>query len=66
VFVDGTEDWDLFRFASVDVAVHDEAGLDVEVHYFRASAWPNPRPASFAAYVIRHGVPIPVEVDSAR
>ena len=64
VFVEGTDDWDLFKYADVDIAVHDEAGLDVEVHYFRASALPRPRPGSFAAYVIDHGVPIPVDTDA--
>ena len=61
VFVEGPEDWDIFHRAEVNAAVHQEAGDDVELHYFRASALSHPAPAGFVAYVIHHGVAVPVD-----
>ena len=61
VFVTGAETWDIFHRARVNAAIRKEAGNDLELHYFRAEALTNARPASFAAYVIRHGVAIPLE-----
>lgn len=56
VFMDGIETWGIRRRARAMVQVQREAGLDVEAHLFPASAHDRPQRASFAEYVIRHGV----------
>jgi predicted nucleotidyltransferase len=58
VFIGGTEGWDLTDLAQFAAAVQGEAGDDIELHAFPAAAWPTPHPASFAAYILQHGVPL--------
>jgi predicted nucleotidyltransferase len=55
-FMEGVESWDLRRHARAMSHAQKEAGIDVEAHLFPASALDDPEPASFAAYVQRHGV----------
>ena len=57
-FVEGLEQWDLRRRARAAARVQKEAGDDVEVHFFRAEDLTDPPAASFAGYVLRHGVRI--------
>ncbi len=64
VFVAGVEEWGLFRRARMSARVHEEVGNDIELHYFPASVLPDPERASFASWVMRHGVPI--EMDGER
>ena len=47
LFLDGIDDWDLSRRAQVMFQVQKEAGLDVE--------------GSFAAYIVAHGIRLPLE-----
>ena len=56
VFMDGIENWDLPRQVNAMTLVMDEAGDDMEVHLFPASALKNPGRGSFAEYILRHGV----------
>ena len=58
VFVQGAETWDIFRRADITALVQREAGDDIELHYFPAQALQTPDSASFAAYVLRQGIPI--------
>ena len=64
VFIEGLESWDLLKMARTSAQVQKEVGDDVEFHYFPARALSNPEPASFAAFVIRHGKPISVEASA--
>lgn len=63
-FIDGVEGWDIRQRAKTMARVQRECGADIEVHLFAASACENPPPASFAAYILRHGVPLPTESKS--
>lgn len=58
VFVEGIEGWDIFRRADMTALVQREAGDDIELHYFPVQALESVDPASFAAYVLRHGLQI--------
>jgi predicted nucleotidyltransferase len=58
VFVDDVEGWDIFRRAEVTALVQRRVGDDIELHYFPAQALESPDPASFAAYILDHGLPI--------
>ena len=61
VFVEGVESWDVRQRARAAASVQKEVGDDVELHIFPADALISPPPASFAAYVIRHGARVPDE-----
>ncbi len=58
VFVEDMEAWDIFRRADVTAHVQGKVGDDLELHYFAAQALVSPDPASFAAHVLSHGLPI--------
>jgi hypothetical protein len=58
VFVESLESWDIFERADMTALVQREVGDDMELHYFPAHTLESCDPASFAAYVLRHGVPI--------
>lgn len=60
IFADGCERWDLFRRAQISAAVQREVGNDIELHYFPAESFRAPEPATFASYILKHGVRIPV------
>ena len=56
VFAEGLESKDLHDRARIAAQVQREAGDDVEIHFFPASSYKNPPRASFAEYVLQHGV----------
>jgi predicted nucleotidyltransferase len=56
VFIEGAEKWDLPRLAGFCAAIQQEAGDDIELHIFPATQASAPEPASFAAYIIKHGI----------
>ena len=58
VFVEGLETWNIFQRADMTALVQSEVGDDIELHYFPAQALESSDPASFAAYVLYHGMPI--------
>jgi predicted nucleotidyltransferase len=58
VFIDNAEDLDFWRRAEIAVSVQKEVGDDIELHFFSAEALAHPEPASFAAYILAHGVPV--------
>lgn len=60
-FVDGFESWDWNRGTRTIVEVQKEVGYEVEPHLFPASWHDNPPRASFAQYVIQHGLPLDVD-----
>ena len=61
VFVVGAEDWDMARRARTAALVQEEAGDHVELHFFPAGALEESEPASFATYIKKHGVRVPIE-----
>lgn len=61
LFLDGIDNWDLSRRAQVMFQVQKEAGLDVEAHLFPARAFEHPEKGSFAAYIVAHGIRLPLE-----
>jgi len=61
VFVEGAEEWDIWRRAETAVLVQREVGHHIELHFFPATALEHSEPASFATYVKKHGVRVPVE-----
>jgi predicted nucleotidyltransferase len=58
IFLEGIESWDLATRARTAALVQKEAGDDIELHFFSARSLRYPEPASFAAYILVHGVPI--------
>ena len=61
VFVDGADEWDIHRLVELDMLVQREVGNDIEMHFFSATAFENSEPASFATYVKKHGVRVPID-----
>lgn len=61
VFMEGVENWDFMTRTDAFILVMDECGHDVEAHLFPASAALHPMKASFAEYIIKHGVMISLE-----
>jgi predicted nucleotidyltransferase len=55
-FVLGVEEWDIERRAIAAARTQRSAGDDIELHLFPAFMHTEAPPASFAAYVKRHGV----------
>jgi len=60
VFLEGVQEWDLPTLARFCADIQKEAGDDIELHVFPADQASNPDPASFAAYIIAHGIPLPL------
>jgi predicted nucleotidyltransferase len=58
VFSDDIDDWDMHDHARLFARVMKEAGTDVELHLFSAVHLQQPDPASFARWIIDHGVRI--------
>jgi predicted nucleotidyltransferase len=56
VFAEGVERWDLAQRARAIADVQEKAGDDVEVHLFSAKSLAGCDPASFAAWVLSHGI----------
>ena len=56
VFVEGAEAWSLHDRARIAAQVQREAGDDIELHFFPAEALERHHKASFAAWVLTHGV----------
>ncbi len=61
VFIEGAEDWDMPGLVQFCAAIQKEAGDDIELHVFPASQATAPEPASFAAYIISHGIRLPLD-----
>jgi len=55
VFAQGVETWDLMEHARVASRVQAEVGDDIELHIFPDAQLGHCEPASFAAYVQKHG-----------
>ena len=58
VFIEDLEEWDLRRKARTAALVQKEAGDDIELHFLPAQTLSHAEPASLAAFIIRHGIPI--------
>jgi len=56
VFIEGVEEWNLHDRARIAAQVQGEAGDDVEPHFFPAEALEHRHDASFAAWILNHGV----------
>ncbi len=60
-FLEGMDAWDMRRCAQVMYQVQQGAGLDIEAHLFPARLLKECESTSFAAYIMSHGVSIPLE-----
>lgn len=58
VFLEGIESWDLATRAHTAALVQEKAGDDIKLHFFSVRSLRQPELASFAAYVLTHGVAI--------
>jgi predicted nucleotidyltransferase len=56
VFVEGLKAWDLCDRARIAAQVQREAGDEIELHFFPAEALQHRHSASFAAWVLDHGI----------
>ncbi len=56
VFIEGLDSWSLRDRVGAAVEVQKAVGDDVEVHFFPALAAREPPPASFADWILTHGV----------
>jgi len=61
VFLDGLETWTLPQRARTAALIQKEAGDDIELHFFPARGMDELPPASFAAFVVDHGVSVSPE-----
>lgn len=61
VFIEGAEHWDSPTLARFCAAIQKEAGDDIELHVFSARQARRPDPAGFAAYIMTHGIELPLE-----
>ena len=61
VFIEGAESWDLPGLAQFCASIQKEAGDDIELHVFSSAAFRSPEPASFAAYIMAHGIRLDIE-----
>ncbi len=61
VFIEGAEAWDMTQRARFCAEIQKEAGDDIELHIFPASQAISPQSASFAAYILAHGICLPLE-----
>ena len=60
VFVEGVESWDIHQRARIAAQVQKTAGDDVEIHFLPAKALQERDDASFAAWVLTHGVEVQI------
>ena len=58
VFLEGIESWDLATRAHTAALVQEKAGDDIKLYFFSVCSLHQPEPASFAAYILTHGVAI--------
>lgn len=65
-FVEGMERWDLQRRAHAAVRVQRNVGDDIELHRFPAHYSAHPPVASFASYILRHGIRIALDAAPAQ
>ncbi len=61
VFVRGEERWNINDEIRLCTQVRRAAGSQIELHFFPETALDHPEPASFAAYVQKHGVRIKLD-----
>jgi len=60
-FIEKYHQWDIQQRTQLMVWVQKNAGDDLELHFFPAEMAEEAPPASFAAFVAKNGVPIPME-----
>jgi predicted nucleotidyltransferase len=58
VFMEGVEHWEIHERARAMALVMEKVGNEVEAHLFPVSSLTNPPRASFAQYILRHGIRI--------
>ncbi len=58
VFIEGLESWGLRDRVRASVRVQRQIGDEIELHLFPARALRNDDPASLAAWVMAHGIPV--------
>ena len=58
VFVNDFRRWTFMRQVRVSCGIKEAEGDDLDLHFFDAAELPGPHPATFAGYVVHHGVPI--------
>lgn len=66
VFMEGIENWHLVQKVKTMSRVQKEAGYDIELHLFSAQSFYNPDPASFANFIIQHGVSVAFSTQPSR
>jgi hypothetical protein len=59
--IEGAENWEPDDLARFCATVQKEAGDDIELHVFPAAQARTVELASFAAYIIAHGIPLALE-----
>ena len=63
VFIEDFDEYTLSRRVKTNSQIHKKEGYDIELHYFPAEALTDAEPASFAAYVIKHGRSIEIAIE---
>ncbi len=64
-FIETRDHWDFRKRAEIAVIIQKEVGDDIDIHFFPAEALTHAEPASFAAYILKHGVPVAIEGDNS-
>lgn len=55
--------WDVMEEIRFTGNIQKELGSDLDIHFFDAAQLPNPEPASFAAWVLKPGLPVKVNAE---
>ncbi|MDP8239860.1 MAG: nucleotidyltransferase domain-containing protein [Candidatus Hatepunaea meridiana] len=66
VFIEGLEKWDIKKELRTSSDIRMKEGYDIELHFFPAQALTDAEPASFAAYVIKHGRSVKLTSEQVR
>lgn len=61
VFIEDAEAWDVFDIVRFGGEIQKEAGDNIELHLFTVGQAEDPEPASFASYILVHGIRLPLE-----
>jgi predicted nucleotidyltransferase len=56
VFIEDVERLDLQQRVRIGVEIREQSGDEIEIHFFPAESLDHPPVASFAAYILDHGV----------
>jgi predicted nucleotidyltransferase len=64
LFIPGLAEWSLARSTRLIRDTQKRLGCDIEPHLYPAESLEHLQPASFTAYILKHGIPLDVNTTS--